>query len=284
MPLGCYKEMLADAKARGYGIPSYNVYNYETMRLVADAAEESALPCILMLYPGLKNVIAMEDFVAMAHSIGRRSKVPVGVHLDHSFDLSEVYQAISMGFQSVMYDGSRLSIAENTAKTAELARVAHAMGVDVEAELGLVGSGSRTEDYKNSDLYTKLDEALIFVQDTGVDALAVAIGNSHGVYIETPNLDIALLKTLVDALPLPLVLHGTSHIPNDQVMAAVATGIAKVNIATEFLQLFGSAVAQQCKGEKTPNIIGLMEGARTPVLEYLAAKFALLNPKGVRVI
>lgn len=284
MSLGNYKSMLAEAKEKGYGIPSYNVYNYETMRLIVDAATQAGMPCILMLYPGLKHYIPMDDFVAMARAVGGKAPVPVGIHLDHSSDINEIYQAIALGFQSVMYDGSRLSFAENAAHTKELVRVAHAMGVDVEAELGLVGSGSNREEFKNSDLYTKPADAVQFVADTGVDALAVAIGNSHGVYIETPNLDISLLKEIRDKLSIPLVLHGTSHIPDGQLVEAVTTGIAKVNIATEFLNLFGREVYNQCRGENAPSIISLLENARKPMLEYLAGKFRLLNPKGLRIV
>lgn len=284
MSLGNYKSMLAEAKEKGYGIPSYNVYNYETMRLIVDAATEAGMPCILMLYPGMKHYIPMDDFVAMARAIGGKAPVPVGIHLDHSLDTDEVYSAIAQGFQSVMYDGSRLPNEVNAAHTKEIVRVAHAMGVAVEAELGLVGSGSSREDFKNKDLYTKPADAVQFVADTGVDALAVAIGNSHGIYIETPNLDIQLLKNLRDALPVPLVLHGTSHIPDDQLVAAVTTGIAKVNIATEFLNLFGREVYNQCQCGNVPSIISLLGEARKPMLVYLANKFRLLNPKGVRIV
>lgn len=284
MSLGNYKSMLADAKEKGYGIPSYNVYNYETMRLIVDAATEAGMPCILMLYPGLKHYIPMDDFVAMARAIGGKAPVPVGIHLDHSYDIYEIYSAIALGFQSVMYDGSRLPPEVNTAHTRKLVQVAHAMGVDVEAELGLVGSGTNREDFKNSDLYTKPEEAVRFVADTGADALAVAIGNSHGVYIETPNLDIPLLKALRGAISVPLVLHGTSHIPDGQLVAAVTEGIAKVNIATEFLNLFGREVYNLCRGGAAPSIISLLGDARKPMLEYLANKFRLLNPKGVRIL
>jgi ketose-bisphosphate aldolase len=277
-------EILKDAKERGYGVPAYDVMNYESMRWVVDAAEVVGVPAILMLYPSMKSMIPFRQFVDLAKSIGKDAKIPVSIHLDHSLSVEEIEEAIDAGFMSVMYDGSKQDFDTNVRNSYKVVQMGKEHGVDVEAELGIVGSGMNVEDFKNDELYTKPEQAVEFVERTGVGSLAVAIGNSHGVYIEQPNLDIARLSALNEAVSVPLVLHGTSGIPEEQLREAVLHGITKTNIATEFYNLMGKAVCEytardECRG----NFIEILnKGAKTAAMDYLIAKFRLLNPNNVK--
>lgn len=279
--------ILKDAKKRGYGVPSYNVYNYETMRRIVDVGIKLRQPLIIMMYPGFKKSISFSDFAALARNMAKNADVPVGVHLDHCSIFEEILEAIAAGFPSVMYDGSKLPFEENIRNTKEIVRAAHAMGVDVEGELGIVGSGKNVADFKNPELYTSPEQAKEFVAKTGIDALAVAIGNSHGVYIEKPTLDIDLLVKLDEVTgDVPLVLHGTSGIPSEQVADAVMHGVTKTNIATEMFKLMGTLqkeiIEKEPEAISSPNMVTAYvdKGMR----EYLTAKFKLLNPRNIAVV
>lgn len=283
MSLCSVSEILNDAKKRGYGVPAYDVMNYETMNWVVEAAEELNIPAILMLYPEMQNMISIKQFVNMAKGIAKAASVPVSIHLDHSVDLDEIAEAIDAGFESVMYDGSKLDYEINVANTKKVVEMASAKGVNVEAELGLVGSGANVEDFKNAALYTDINQAVEFVERTGVDFLAVAIGNSHGMYIEKPNLDIERLDDLFHAVDVPLVLHGTSGIPENQLRDAVLHGITKTNIATEFFNLMGRAIDDYLKSDgRSISILDIIyKGAKPVVMDYLKQKFMLLNPNNI---
>ena len=278
-----YKELLQDAREKGYGIPAYNNLNYETIRIQLEAATEARQPVILMLYPGMTNYISMEDFVAIGKHLAAKTPVPVCLHLDHSYDEDELYFAMRAGFSSVMYDCSKLSDEENSKKLSALCKVAHGMGVDVEAEVGHVGSGANAAEFKDASLYTKPEQLTWYLENTPVDALAVAIGNSHGVYVETPHLDIDRLNALNKLSRVPLVLHGTSLIPDDQVKAAILGGVTKVNIFTEFVQAYTDSIRRQFADPKA-SYMGQLIQTRKDIMEYLLAKFQVLNPKGIKVV
>jgi fructose-bisphosphate aldolase class II/tagatose 1,6-diphosphate aldolase GatY/KbaY len=286
MPIAKVSDILRDAKARRYGIPAYDVMNYETMRWTVDAAEIVRTPAILMIYPTMKESIHFHTFASMARDIASHASVPVAVHLDHSGDYDEIMEAIDAGFTSVMYDGSKLPFEENVANTRRVVESAHARSVSVEAELGMVGRGVNREEFTDSSMYTSPDQAREFVARTGCDALAVAIGNSHGVYVETPHLDIPRLKLLYDAVSVPLVLHGTSHIPEDQVVSAVLSGITKINIATEFYMLMGATakkVFQDLSLDGVDFSHFQYEKLRPVALDYFTGKMRLFNPLGIKL-
>jgi ketose-bisphosphate aldolase len=214
----------------------------------------------------------------MVKSLGAKSSVPFALHLDHSPDFETCLRAVQSGFTSIMIDASKLPFEENLRETRRVVEAAHAMGIDVEGELGIVG---REEKVDRARL-TQPGEARRFAEESGVDSLAVAIGNSHGVYIEEPRLDIALLKDIAGVADLPLVLHGTSLIPVDQLKEAVRHGITKTNIATEYLMYYKDQIAHALGGK--PRVIGaLLQAAHQPVVDFIAEKMRVLNPDGVKI-
>lgn len=241
------KEMLADAKAKKYAIPAFDVSNYEMIKAVIDVCEEERSPALFMcLKPDMQNK-GIKFITAMIREAAKEYTVPVCIHLDHATDIEDIKEAINNGFTSVMYDGSVLPFSENAAKTREVVELAHAKGVSVEAELGHVGdaiagtgedvllSNSNAKEENPEDTLTDPEEVKKFIGITDVDALAVAIGTSHGVYRSTPTLRIDRLKEIEEIAGIPLVLHGGSGTPNDQVKEAIAHGITKINVYSDVL-------------------------------------------------
>ena len=279
-----FKELLTDAREKGYGVPAYNNLNYEHIRILIEAATEARQPVLLMQYPGMTNYMSMDDFIAVGRHMAAKSPVPVCLHLDHSSDEDELCWALRCGFQSVMYDCSKLSDEENSKKLNGLCKIAHAMGADVEAEVGHVGSGANAADFQDTSLYTRPEQVTWYLENTPVDALAVAIGNSHGVYVATPHLDIDRLNKLNAVSTVPLVLHGTSGIPDAQVSAAILGGVTKVNIFTEFVQAYTDSIHAQCAADPKVGYMKMLLETRKDIMEYLLAKFRLLNPKGLKIV
>lgn len=269
-------ELMQDARCRGYAVPAYDTFNYETTRMVFGAAETARTPVIIMYYAD--GYMPMQTFADMVKDLGRRSSVPFALHLDHSPDFDTCLKAIKAGFTSVMIDASKLPFEENVNATHDVVRAAHAMGIDVEGELGMVGR----EEAVNRGLFTQPDEAARFVEATGIDTLAVAIGNSHGVYIDEPELDIPLLQSIHEATTAPLVLHGTSMIPVDQLKEAVRHGITKTNIATEYLMEYANVMVNLCQ-DNPRTIMQLLHGAHQPVTDFIATKMAILNPDQIAI-
>lgn len=272
-------DLMLDGYKRGYGVPAYDTFNYETTKMVFEAAEAAGTPVIIMHYPD--GYMPMETFVQMVKDMGERAKVPFALHLDHSPSFEVCMQAIHAGFTSVMIDGSKLPLDQNISITKQVVQAAHAMGVDVEGELGMVGRNEAV----NRSLFTQPDEAVRFAEESGIDTLAVAIGNSHGIYIKEPELDIDLLERIKTAVDKPLVLHGTSMIPIEQIKNAVRNGISKTNIATEYLMYYVQVLNMQLQS-KNPyrTLIPLLKEAHKPVVDFIAAKMAVLNPDNIRIL
>ena len=230
--------ILREADKRGYAVAAFNVFNYESILWVIEAAEEEDMPVIVMLYSACAGFIPRTAFVALAKDMANRAKIPVGLHLDHSRSFEEVMAGIRDGFTSVMIDGSMLPFEDNVRLTGEIVKVAHAMDVDVEAELGFVGHASNLGDYTDSARSTASAAAEEVVERTGVASLAIAIGNAHGNYVAMPNLDLKRFEEINRLTDVPLVLHGGTGIPDEQIKAAVKLGINKLNIGTELNQVF----------------------------------------------
>ena len=211
----------------------------------------------------------------------KAAKVPVAVHLDHGQSVETCIKAIKAGFNSVMYDGASLPFEKNVYESGLVARLAHACGVDVEAELGKVGDtgfGSG-ETGVSADVFTDVAEAVRFVEETEVDALAVAIGNKHGRYTSTPHLNINRLREINSAVPVPLVLHGGSGTPDDKVQEAVRNGIAKVNICTELIASFGKRLsAVQCERDFKYNVFQFFREGMIAGEKLAESKIRLFNP------
>ena len=234
------KEMLADAQEKKYAIPAFDVSNYEMMRAVLEVCEEERSPALLMGLEGDLKGKGMKLIPAMVKSASEFFSVPVCFHLDHAYDFSFIRTAVEAGFSSIMFDGSKLPFEENLARTEEVVRFAHGKGLTVEAELGHVGdamvgneNAMTTGDDDPEDTLTVPREAYRFVEATGVDALAIAIGTAHGVYKKTPTLRIDRLQEIAKNCKIPFVLHGGSGTPNDQMQKAIENGICKINIYSD---------------------------------------------------
>ena len=235
------KEMLADAREKKYAIPAFDVSNYEMMKAVLETCEEEKSPALLMGLGVDLQGRNMGLLTSMVKSASDYFNIPVCFHLDHATDFDFIKNAIDSGFSSVMYDGSVLPFNENAQKTAEVVKYAHQKGVTVEAELGHVGNasvGSISEtgaDVDPGESLTVPEEVSKFIEITDVDALAVAIGTAHGVYKKTPELRIDRLDEITAICDRPLVLHGGSGTPADQMANAIAHGITKINIYSDVL-------------------------------------------------
>lgn len=230
------REMLLDAQRNHYALGAFNVENMEMMQAVIAAAEAERLPVILQTTPSTLKYASTAVYAAMAEAMAAKATVPVAMHLDHGTGFALCQQGAADGYTSLMIDGSKLSLEENIALTRQVVELAAgcAHAPSVEAELGRLGGKEDDLEVKEGeDLSTDPEEAVRFVTETGVDSLAVAIGTAHGFYKGTPKLDFARLAELRDAVSVPLVLHGSSGVPDEDVRRAITLGVCKVNFATE---------------------------------------------------
>ena len=256
---------------------AFNCTDYNTIVSVVKVAEELCKPGICMLYPEhayLKHWTTPKIFVETVRDVAKNVKVPVGIHLDHCSDFDYIVAAMRCGFDSVMYDGSMLPVEENIKNTAEIVKVAKAFGADVEAELGRVGFASTVADQNDTDKYTKPEVAAAFCEQSGCSSVAVAIGSAHGFYKETPKLDIERLKKINAATDVPLVLHGGSGIPNDQLEVAFREGINKFNVGTEFFYLYYQTMKKFCEAGH-PDFFDLPLEVQNALENYLRQKMQL---------
>lgn len=245
MPLVNTREILQDAKRNSYAVGAFNVENMEMMQAVIAAAEAERAPVVLQTTPSTLHYANTAVFAAMARAMAAKATVPVAIHLDHGDSYALCEQAAKDGYTSLMIDGSKLSLEENIALTHLVVQMAAGFSLHpcVEAELGrLGGKEDSLEGKPGEDIYTDPSEAIHFVAETGVDSLAVAIGTAHGFYKGKPKLDFDRLAQLRDAVVIPLVLHGSSGVPDEDVRRAVSLGICKVNFATELRAAYTKAV------------------------------------------
>ncbi len=234
------KDLLAVAHANCFAIPAFNISSSMLLRGVMEASEEKQAPVILAIHPSELEFVR-PSFVKAAVEEAVRASVPVAIHLDHGASLAQVMEAIQCGFTSVMIDASSRPFEENIAICKKVADLAHAVNVSVEGELGTIGTtGPDAEAGADEIIYTDPDDVVTFVEATGVDALAVAIGTSHGIYPKDkkPELRLDLLKEIRSRVDIPLVLHGGSANPDDEIAAAVKLGINKINISSDIKDAF----------------------------------------------
>jgi len=261
------KDLMVPARKNGYAIGAFNVQNLESMSAIAEAATEEKSPVIMQITPSVIKYAGLAYISNLVKTAAQLAPVPVAMHLDHGEDFETAAKCIDAGFSSVMIDGSFLSFEENVAVTKRVVSVAHPKGVSVEAELGkLAGVEERSVEEKEAIL-TDPEAAVEFVEKTGVDALAVAIGTSHGAYKfkSEAKLDLERLKIISEKVSIPLVLHGASSvpqwivekankygaelsgakgIPEEQIKKAISLGIAKINIDTDLRLAFTATVRE----------------------------------------
>ena len=232
------REMLKKALEQHYAVGAFNAENMEMVQAIIEAAEAKRAPVMIQTTPGTLKYADPMIFAGMVSRLAERASVPVALHLDHgnSYELAEY--CVRQGYTSVMIDGSLLPLEENIALTKRV--VAMAGEIPVEAELGTVGGKEDT--HSAGIAYTDPDQAEVFVRETGVASFAPAIGTAHGVYKAEPRLDLERLSAIAERVGIPLVLHGTSGVPDDTVRECVRRGICKVNYATDLRITFSSAV------------------------------------------
>lgn len=244
--------------------------DYVMARTVAYAADKTNTPAIIMLYPEhvtVQHTTGLKSFASMVKELANEVKVPIGLHCDHDYTYDSILHTIHSGFESVMMDGSMNDLDTNIALTRKIVAEAHKTGVCVEGEIGHVGIAADADNAKE-DLYTKPDAAEKFCRETKVDSLAISIGNAHGEYKETPHLDIRRLEEIHAATNVPLVLHGGSGIPDEQLLQAFSKGINKFNLGTDYLKNYYKAVAEFLKqNDDNPDPVKIIN-----MPEYVQAK------------
>ena len=272
MTLVTTRELVKAAQARGVATAALNVVHLETAEALAQAAERAGHPVILQISQNCADYHGGLAPIGLATlEIARRSSAPIAVHLDHAERVSLVDEAVTLGFSSVMYDGGTLPYDENVEITARVAEKCRAAGVFVEAELGEVGGKDGAH---APGVRTDPDEARAFVEATGVDALAVAVGSSHAMNERTASLDLELIERLRAAVPVPLVLHGSSGVPDEVISQAIVAGMRKINVSTHLVGFFTRAVRETLAAQ--PNVVDSRK--------YVGAGRAAVVPEAARLI
>lgn len=243
MSLVTLREALGDARSRRYAVGAFNVHTLDMLPVILAVAVEERAPVILQFTEGSLQFCGAGNIGLLARHLGEEVPVPVVIHYDHGASPGRVEGALQVGFTSVMYDGSKLPLAENVAATKEAVALARRYGASIEAELGRVaGREEHIEVAERDAALTNPEEAALFVNRTHVDALAVAVGTAHGWYRWEPKLDHDRIERLAEATGVPLVLHGGSGVPDGEIRQAIERGICKVNVATEVKDAWAKAL------------------------------------------
>lgn len=253
------KDLLAVANEHKFAVPAFNISDYSMLNGIFEACEEKQSPVIIAIHPDELKHTGTEIVKAITEK-AHKATVPVCIHLDHGSTFEQVMLAIQSGFTSVMIDGSSLSFEDNIAICKKVAEAAHAVNVSVEGELGTIGStDAQAEAGANKIIYTDPDAAVKFVEATGVDTLAIAIGTSHGIYPKgmKPELKLDLLKVIKSKVSIPLVLHGGSNNPDAEIGQSVTLGINKINISSDIKVAYYEKMREVLKDEslREPNVI-----------------------------
>jgi len=268
MALVSMKQILDEANTENYAVAAFDVVDHASAEAVVQAAEVGKRPVILMFPEAALPLVVADTFFPFLVDLARKSDVPIALHWDHGQQFEAIMQAIHHGFSSVMIDGSSLPLAENIALTKRITEIARAAEVSVEAEIGHVagGEGSFEGSKVDESMYTDPKEAKLFAEETGVDALAVAIGTVHGKYKGTPKLDVERLKEIKQAVGIPLVLHGGSGVSDEEFKKVIAGGINKINIFTEIsIAAVEKSLEQASKRENKLHFAELILAGRTEI-------------------
>ncbi|MRS14483.1 tagatose-bisphosphate aldolase subunit KbaY [Enterobacteriaceae bacterium RIT691] len=237
------KYLLQDAQKHGYAVPAFNIHNAETIQAILEVCKEMRSPVILAGTPGTYKHIAFEEIYALCRAYSESYDMPLALHLDHHETLDDIRRKVYAGVRSAMIDGSHFPFEQNVKLVKSVVDFCHQNDCSVEAELGRLGG---MEDDMSVDaesaFLTDPQEARRFVEQTGVDSLAVAIGTAHGLYPHTPKIDFKRLGEIREVVPVPLVLHGASDVPDEYVRRTIELGVCKVNVATELKIAFAGAV------------------------------------------
>jgi fructose-bisphosphate aldolase class II len=281
MPLASYADLLKNAQQESYAVGAFNIFGLEFLPVILEAAEEQRSPVLLQINPVHYPWMDLPAYLAYVKAQIAKTPVPVGLNLDHGTSLDVILQGIQAGFPSVMYDGSRHAFAENLKRTREVVQLCKPCGVTVEAELGTLNDEGLSLTEENQDLmFTDPDAAAQFVEESGVDALAVSIGNAHGFYRGEPQLDLQRLGAIANATPVPLVLHGGSGISDDDFQTAISTGICKINIYTEMSAAASDRIRQLTGAEDHVDYPSLLLEARQSVKSVVVHRMQTFRSSG----
>jgi fructose-bisphosphate aldolase class II len=239
MPLVTTKELLEKAMRGKYAVGAFNANNIEMVQAIIEAAEEENAPVILQASQGAIKYAGLENIAAIVKNAAAMAKIPIALHLDHGTDYEQNVKCLRIGFTSLMFDGSKLPYEENVSITRKIVEMGHAVGVPVEGEIGKIAG---TEDHitvseVEADM-TEPEEALRFVADTGVDSLAVAVGSVHRMKKKEAKLDHERIKKIAELVKIPLVLHGSSGVMDDEMRKGIKEGLCKINVATQLNMAF----------------------------------------------
>jgi fructose-bisphosphate aldolase class II len=274
--------LLQRAKKEGYAVGAFNANNMEIVQAIIETAEEEKAPVILQASQGAIQYAGVDYIAAIVKIAAEKATVPVSLHLDHGLDFEQNVQCIRAGFSSVMFDGSKLPLQENIAVARRVCEVAHIVGVSVEGELGQIPkSGENVTREQLEKMMANPQETEEFVKKTGVDALAIAVGNVHGMKTQEAKIDIPRIEKIRKLTDIPLVLHGASGIPDESVKKAIKAGICKINIDTEIRKAFVRGITTVLK--ESPNEIDprkILGKAKIEMKEAVREKIRLFGCNG----
>ncbi|QUW21269.1 class II fructose-bisphosphate aldolase [Sporosarcina sp. Marseille-Q4063] len=272
------KEVLEKARREGYAVGAFNPHNLETIKAILLASEELRAPVIIQIGQKMINRYGMEESVNVIKAIGKSIDATVSIHLDHGNSIEQAESAIHSGFQSVMYDGSHLSIEENVKNTKKVIEIAKAHGIPVEGEIGQI-PGVEDEVHVSEDeaSITTLEEAIEFVNLTNIDFFAFSIGTAHGVYTKEPYIHFDRLREIAGVVSHPLVLHGGSGISDEMIRKSISLGIAKINVDTDLRLKFKESITKSITENSYGHLTDLLDQAVYDVKEKVKEKIILFG-------
>lgn len=279
MALVSMNEFLPKAKEHKFAVGQFNMNNLEFAQAIAEAAAELKSPFIYGVSEGALKYMGIEFTVAIAEAAAKKYGVTVALHLDHGSSFEVAMKCIRAGFSSVMFDGSHYPFEENVRLTKEVVKAAHAMGVSVEGELGTIGGVEDDISVDEADAsLAKPEEAIRYYEETGVDCLAIAVGTAHGMYAGEPNIRFDIIEEVTSQIPVPVVLHGGSGVPDEMIRKAIAAGVGKINVNTENQVACTQAIRDVLnKDQKVYDPRKYLMPARDAMIEVVKSKIQLFG-------
>ena len=275
------KELLKEADEGGYAVPAFNYSDIWDFLAIVEAAEEESSPVIISSNPLVVEAIGLDYLATMGKTAMQIAKIPLIHHLDHSSSFELCARCIEKGYPSVMIDGSTLGLKENIALTRKVVQFAHPKGVYVEGEIGrIMGKGIEGE-YRGEDFLVNVEQAIQFVKETEVDSLAVGIGTAHGFYATKPKLNFQRLSEVNEAIQIPLVLHGGTGLPDEDIKRAISLGINKVNIGTIIHCTYMNSLKEELNArDKNPYTLEVMRPVKKKIKEVVKERIKVCGSNG----